>query len=237
MYGTWLVVAGISLFWATVCSAQSTGPNPVNRESRTVPASAVFVSVGPATRHEPEYWSPSKTTIGVGFMRHLNRRVAGQFEFTKVLGLTLDTVSVDSVRLDCSSGRCLAGPVTRISGRDGTSSLWSVTGSAVLYFSDSSVQPFVSVGIGLIRQEGVWFWTGDAVRPAQEQEFQKTSLTYPIGTGVRIALPRGIFVAPEVRFQDASFKMNGAPAAGGNGTQWEWGRGVLRASVAAGYRW
>ena len=232
------LVLGLSVLSRTVCYAQSTGRQPFEGEPRRELSPAVFVSLGQAKRHEPEYLSPAKPLIGAGVMLHLNRRMAAQFEFSQIVGLSLDTVSVTARALDCSSGQCVAGPSTRITGRDGTSSLWSVTGSAVLYLSSNAIQPFVSIGIGTIRQEGVWFWTGDPVRPAQEQPFRKTSLTIPLGAGVRVALPRGLFVAPEMKFQTASIKMNNAQSISGEPVgQWTWGRGVLRASVVAGYKW
>jgi hypothetical protein len=86
-------------------------------------STAVFVTFGQAKRHEPEYFSPAKPIIGAGVMLHLNRRVAAQVEFSQIVGLSLDTISVTARPLDCSSGQCVAGPSMRITGRDGTSAL------------------------------------------------------------------------------------------------------------------
>jgi hypothetical protein len=90
------------------------------------------------------------------------------------------------------------------------------------------LQPFISGGLGAIRQDGVVHAIDT------EYEFRKTSVTVPLAAGIRILLPGGITVAPEARYQTASFRVRRFPPEQG---EWTYHRSITRVSLALGYAW
>lgn len=185
-----------------------------------------FVSIGMAHLLEPEYVSPAWSSVGAGLILPVIGRLAARIEFNQMIGLSLDTVT--GVRQTDMGGAAI--PFTA---RHGTSSSKSLTGSALYYFSASRFQPFVGVGIGAVWQEGVWYWSGGGSRPAQEYEFQTTSLSIPVSGGLRVLLPGGIALTPEVRFQNASVTI----PASSTTSEVKLDRGITRVSIAFGYGW
>jgi hypothetical protein len=194
----------------------------------------VFVSIGRAQLHASESASPGWTNLGAGITLPLSRRVATQVEFNQMVGLSLETISGFRQVVDCRGTVCVSGPRVPYEAHQGTSSMRSASGNLVYYFSDKRLQPFVSGGVGVIWQRGVWYWSGDSLRPAQEQAFHKASLSIPLGAGIRISIPGRISVTPEVRYQSARFKLPHLPPGEG---EWTYHRDVVRLSIAAGYQW
>ncbi|HEY7448735.1 MAG TPA: outer membrane beta-barrel protein [Vicinamibacterales bacterium] len=157
-----------------------------------------------------------RPNIAAGLGVELFPRVRVELEFSDTVGLTPDSTP------------CGAPPgITCVGeGRDGFSRARMATGNVAYFFSNGRTQPYITGGIGTLWSKGVSSITFGGGNPwiITEQEFHERGLVWHVGTGVRLAVTRRIFIRPEFRIYDSTI-------------QSRVNLNMLRGSVAVGYGW
>ncbi len=103
----------------------------------------------------------------------------------------------------------------------------TVVGNVLYHFSDSSVQPYVAGGLGVLRADYTELIKGGAVLGSTEDyvfRVDTNEMVLNIAAGVKARLVRGLAVRPEVRFYNTTM---------GSGYNF----GSIRLSLGIGYYW
>src|SRR5262245_16532352 len=192
------------------CAAPATAQTPARRD-----AGELFVSLGWAHLFRPEDRTfGDRPDIGGGLRLPLTRRLGVELEVNRVVGLSAD-----------------AAPCGLIAGcggtaRDGFLDATLATANIYVRFGRGRVEPFFVGGAG-----GLWTTSVSSVTTVRngvgamtEVAHSDLGLAIGGGAGLDIAVTPAFSVRPEVRIYDSSAmsRVN---------------LGVIRASVAAGWRW
>jgi len=103
----------------------------------------------------------------------------------------------------------------------------AVVGNVLYHFSDSSLQPYVAGGLGVLKADYSQRIRGGAVLGSTEDYVDTVKADHMllnIGAGIKARLVRGLAIRPEVRFYDTTI---------GSGYNWA----SIRFSVGVGYYW
>lgn len=103
----------------------------------------------------------------------------------------------------------------------------AVVGSVLYHFSDSSVQPYVTGGLGVLKTDYRQVIKGGAVVGSNEDyssQVRADKMLLNVGAGMKVRVARGLAVRPEIRLYDTTI-----------GTGYNFSS--VRLSVGVGYYW
>jgi len=210
-------LAVLSMGLVLVAARAQAQPAPVS-QTRVTPE--VSFSIARVQKTVPAGTNPynTATSFGVGVSARLTRRFAVEFEANRIGRVPLESLAFESeiglARLESNSLRTLTN--FRYLGHSGVTAMTILSGNLLYFFSSGRVQPFLAVGIGGAQISGIK--TDAEVRSnAQgyypevvETRWQEDKIGVTYGGGLRVPLPAGFALRPEVRVYGTGAVVRGA---------------------------